>query len=72
MRSLKDEQGSAWDVTVGRESWGTFVLLFSRATGGDVRRSVMASENMLEAQQELDSLAADELRKRLAAAEPWA
>lgn len=71
MRSVKDEQGSEWDVTVGRESWGTFVLLFSRATGGDVRRSVLAAEGMLEAQQELDSLAEDELRERLAAAQPW-
>jgi hypothetical protein len=71
MRRFSDETGSPWDATLGRESWGTFVILFTRATGGEVRKAVLAAETMLDAQQELEALAEQELRGRLATSQPW-
>ena len=70
MRRLTAEGGD-WDVIVGRESWGTFVLLFSPLPGGAVRKSVLAAETALAAQTELDAMSDDALRAALAAASPW-
>jgi hypothetical protein len=63
--------GEAWDVVIGRESWGTFVLLFTPVAGGETRKSVLASESALGAETELDAMADDELRVRLASSSPW-
>jgi hypothetical protein len=59
------------DVVVGHESWGTFVLLFTPARGGDTRKSVLAAETALAAETELDAMSDDELRARLAESSPW-
>ena len=61
----------SWDAVVGHESWGTFVLLFTPARGGDVKKSVLTGETPLQAQTELDAMSDDELRARLASASPW-
>lgn len=71
MRIFQDEQGRTWDVTLGRESWGTLVLLFALREGSEVRKTVLASETALDAQGELDALTEEELRARLAASQPW-
>jgi hypothetical protein len=71
MRRFVDPAGEAWDAAIGRESWGTFVILFSRGSGGEVRTVTLGAETMLDAQQELDSLDEEQLRERLAAAQPW-
>jgi hypothetical protein len=72
MRSFSDEQGVRWDAVVGRESWGSFVLLFTPTEGGEPRKAPLVAETMLEAEQELESLAEADLHSRLAASDPWA
>lgn len=71
MRSFRDDEGSEWDVTIGRESWGALVLLFSPRAGGAVRKTLLPSETKLDAEQLLTDLPDDELRERLAASQPW-
>jgi len=60
-----------WEVVIGKESWGTLVLLFSPVSGGHVRKSVLAAETMLEAEAELGAMTDSELRARLASSSPW-
>jgi hypothetical protein len=71
MRRFVDEKGTAWDAAIGRESWGTFVILFTPADGDPPRTAPLGSENMLEAQRELDGLSETELCARLATSQPW-
>ena len=70
MRTFRYD-GEMWDVALGRESWGTLVLLFAPARGGDVRKSVLTAETSLAAETELGAMTDDELRGRLASASPW-
>jgi hypothetical protein len=71
LRGFADEAGHRWHVVLGKESWGTLVLLFTPADGGGARTSVLASETMLEANAELDALTDDDLRSRLRDSRPW-
>ena len=71
MRSFLDASGAAWQVTLGKESWGTLVLLFTPVTGGDARTSILAAETMFDATAELDALDDDDLRARLRDSRPW-
>jgi hypothetical protein len=71
MRRFSDDDGQQWEAAVGRESWGTFVILFTAAAGGPPRTSMLGAESMLEAQQELDALSEAELQVRLASSQPW-
>lgn len=71
MRSLTDAEGRSWDVTVGRESWGALVLLFSLREGREFRTTPLAAETTAEAERELAEWAPEELRARLAASRPW-
>lgn len=63
--------GETWEVVIGRESWGTLVLLFTPARGGDVKKSVLLAETPLAAETELGAMTDDELRARLVASSPW-
>lgn len=71
MRAIVDESGRRWQVMLGKESWGTLVLLFSPVDGGDARTSVLTAETMRDASAELDSMTDDELLVRLAESRPW-
>jgi hypothetical protein len=71
VRGFTDEAGRAWDVALGKESWGTLVLLFSPRGGGDARTSILAAETAFAANAELDALTDDELRERLRDSRPW-
>lgn len=71
MRSFLDDAGMAWQVTLGKESWGTLVLLFTPANGGEARTSILAAETMFDASAELDALDDDDLRERLRDSRPW-
>jgi hypothetical protein len=71
VRDFLDDMGRRWQVTVGKESWGTLVLLFAPSAGGDVRTSVLAAETALAASAELDALPDAELRDRLRDSRPW-
>jgi hypothetical protein len=71
MRAFIDAQGQRWQVVLGKESWGTLVLLFSPDAGGESRTSVLSSETMLAASAELDAMSDDDLRARLLDSRPW-
>jgi hypothetical protein len=71
VRSFTDEAGRRWEVVLGKESWGTLVLLFSPAAGGDARVSVLSAETSFDANAELDALTDDQLRDRLRDSRPW-
>ena len=71
MRSFTDGEGRQWDVTVGRESWGNLVLLFSPRRGNDNRTLLVAAETSRQAEAELAALSEEELRARLDGSTPW-
>jgi hypothetical protein len=71
MRAFDDEHGQRWQVSLGKESWGTLVLLFSPDHGGDARTSILSAETMLDANAELDAMTDDDLRARLRDSRPW-
>ena len=71
MRGFVDDAGRAWQVVLGKESWGTLVLLFSPAGAGETRTSVLAAETMFAANAELDALTDQDLRDRLRDSRPW-
>jgi hypothetical protein len=71
MRSFQDSAGAGWQVTLGKESWGTLVLLFTPMKGGEARTSILAAETMFDATAELDALDDDALRERLRDSRPW-
>jgi hypothetical protein len=71
MRSFTDDAGARWHVMIGKESWGTLVLLFSPESGGGARTSILVAETMFHANAELDALSDDALRARLRDSRPW-
>jgi hypothetical protein len=71
VRAFTDDAGLRWEVTIGKESWGTLVLLFTPAAGGDSRTSILSAETPFEANAELDALGDDDLRARLRDSRPW-
>jgi hypothetical protein len=71
MREFADADGARWQVTLGRESWGTLVLLFSPMSGNGARTSILSAETMYDASLELDALTDDALRARLRESRPW-
>ena len=71
MRSFVDDAGLRWQVMLGKESWGTLVLLFTRVDGVDTRTSVLSAETMLTANAELDAMSDDDLRVKLHESRPW-
>lgn len=71
MRTFHDESGRLWEVTVGRASYGTQVLIFSRRDSRDVRQTLMDANSPLDAQNEFNELGDEELRHRLMRSEEW-
>lgn len=67
MRRFRDTDGAAWDVVLGRESWGTFVALFVPVGDGDVRQTVLRGDSTEAAQQEIDTVDEAALRTLLRA-----
>lgn len=71
MRNFEDHEGRTWDATVGRESWGTLVLIFTPRAAGGARRSLLGAESHVAAETELERLSDRDLRERLCASDPW-
>ncbi|MDQ3698115.1 MAG: hypothetical protein M3373_08840 [Gemmatimonadota bacterium] len=71
MRSFLDAAGRGWDAVLGKESYGTLVILFTARDGGQPRKAILAAETSLEATNELDALSDDEIRERLAGSVAW-
>lgn len=73
MRRFEDSEQRAWDVVVGRESWGTLYALFVPVgTGRDepVRQTMLDASGYDEAHALLDGLDEDELRALLERSTP--
>lgn len=72
MRRHTDAEGRAWDVLVGRESFGAMYALFVPAEGnpGDVRQALLSAASQAEADAELDALSTGELNELLRESEP--
>ncbi len=71
MRELVDVEGRKWDAVVGKESWGTLVIIFSPRDGGAPRKNILHAETSFDAERELAAMLEEELRDRLAVAQPW-
>lgn len=70
MRSIEDHAGVTWDVAVGKASYGSMALLFSRRGDEDVRRCSIEASSRLEAERLLGAFDAETLRSKLAEASP--
>jgi hypothetical protein len=73
MRSFTDPHGRRWDAVLGKESYGTLVIIFTPRGGGEgeVRKAILAAQDQLAGARELDALGEEELRQRLAGSAPW-
>jgi hypothetical protein len=71
MRHFLDDAGRRWEVVLGKESWGTLVVIFTPEGVGESRTSVLVAETMLAANAELDAMTDDDLRARLRDSRPW-
>jgi len=71
MRRFVANDGALWDAVVGHESWGTFVVLFTPAAGGDARKAILAKESALAAETELGEKTDEDLRAMLEQSNPW-
>jgi len=56
MRRFHDTEGRAWDVVLGRESWGGLLALFVPVRGGTVMQAPLRSDGYDAAQHELDTM----------------
>ncbi|GEM_PF-377934 len=73
MRRITDDDGSIWDVLVGRASWGVFVLLFvpvGGASSGSPRQWMLEAEAADQAERALAEMSEEELKERLRQAGP--
>lgn len=71
MRRFEDAERRAWDVVVGRESWGAFFAIFVPShEGAVVRQALLGAEDPVEASRELDALDEDGLRRLLDESKP--
>lgn len=73
MRRITDDDGSIWDVLVGRASWGVFVLLFVPVGGASSvasRQWMLEAEAADQAERALAGMSEEELKERLRQAGP--
>lgn len=69
MRRFVDSDGRAWDVVIGRESWGALYALFVPSGGGPdddaVRQAMLDADSYTDAQILLGKLEEGELAELL-------
>lgn len=68
MRSIEDHSGVARNVSVGKGSYGTMVLLFSFRGDEEVGRLAIGANSRLEEERILGALDPESLRSKLALA----
>ena len=71
MRAVTDAGGRAWDVVIGRGSYGNVLLLFSARGENQNRTVLLASETVRDAERELAAMSDEALRQHLAGSQPW-
>jgi len=69
MRRFVDSAGNRWDVVLGRESWGTLVLLFVPGDNGPVRQAYFPAKRYDSSATELDEMSDAGLQQLLDASE---
>lgn len=72
MRRFTDQRDRAWDVVVGRESFGALYALFVPAaqTPGDIRQTLLEADSQTAAQQAVAAMTGDELSELFERSEP--
>jgi hypothetical protein len=72
VRRHVDRQGRAWDVLLGRESFGAFVALFVPAGENPAppRQAHLRADSQAAGDTELDALSTEELDELLEGSEP--
>lgn len=72
MRRITDREGSAWDVIVGRESFGALYALFVPAAGNpaETRQALLRADSSTAAEMELAAMSTAALAELLARSEP--
>lgn len=71
MRRFVDNQDRHWDLTLGRESWGAFYILFvPRASDKPILQALLPADRADEAEGLLDGMEDDTLQEYLSKAEP--
>lgn len=71
MRPFVDNQGRRWDLTLGRESWGAFYILFvPRASDTAILQALLPVDRADDAEGMLDGMDDDALEEYLSRAEP--
>ncbi|MEO8993620.1 MAG: hypothetical protein ABI299_03445 [Rhodanobacter sp.] len=73
MRMFDDAQGRHWQAATMDASYGEVLLIFGRIGGPEVLQASLAAEaaNVAEAEQFVEALDEDGLRRLLAKASPW-
>lgn len=71
MRRFRDKQGRDWDAFIGRESYGTMVLLFSRVGSEALLKAFLDVDNARDAEEELAAMDERTLCRKLTAAKQW-
>lgn len=71
MRSFSDSNGQEWQADVMDASYGSMLMLFWRLGSFEVFKSPLRAGNHLAAEHEVAAFSDEELRARLAGAEPW-
>ncbi len=57
MRRFKDLNGAAWDVVLGRASWGTYCALFVPLAAAEaVRETALPAVSAEQAESELENM----------------
>lgn len=57
MWTFRDEEGRKWEMVVGRESWGGFVVLFIPEDGDPgIRQTAVEASSQGEANRRVDEL----------------
>jgi hypothetical protein len=64
MRSVENHSAIAWDVSVGKESHGSILLLFSSRGDEEVRRLEIEASSRPEAERVLGALEPESLRSK--------
>jgi len=72
VRRYTDSRGRAWDVVVGRESFGALYALFVPAgeTRAETRQALLQQESKPQAQEAVEAMSDDEMDELFARAEP--
>ena len=69
MRRFTDRDGAAWDIVLGRESWGALYALFVPGGSAPIRQAPLRASAYDAAMQELDEYSTEDLQRLLDASQ---